>query len=328
MKKHHWTFAVFFAMALGATVDAQEVKVATAITFMEGPTADRQGNVFFSDVIGDRILKLGADGKLSTFRAPANVPNGMVMDDLGLIVCEVGDPVAGLPPRITRIDTASGKVTVLADRYEGMRLKAPNDVTLDTKGRIYFTNDLRPPFLAPYPPTPLAGVPDREVDAVGVYRIDRDGTLLRILRGPQVRRPNGIMVSPDDKTLYVVENDPSPQGLRRLMAFDLADDGTTGNPRVVRDFFPGRSADGLTVDVEGNLYVVAGLNRLRGTTETLDTKAGVYVLSPAGELRRFIPIPEDTPTNITFGGPDMKTLFVTAGKTLFRFDNDIPGLPR
>ena len=323
-------FAPSWAQTIPPTVGtAQEVRVATSITFMEGPTADRSGNIFFSDVIGDRIMRLGTDGKLVTFRMPANIPNGMVMDpEDGLIVCEVGDPNAKLPPRITRIDTKTGSVKVLVDQYEGQRLMSPNDVTLDGKGRIYFTNDLRPPFLAPYPNTPIAGIPDKEVNTVGVYRLEPNGVLRRILQSPQIRRPNGIMVSPDDRTLYVIENDPGPNGLRRLLAFDLADDGTTSNQRVFRDFFPGRSADGMAVDVKGNLYVVAGLNRLRGTTETLDTKAGVYVLSPEGALLRFIAIPEDTPTNITFAGVDMKTIYVTAGKTLFKFENDIAGLPR
>ena len=84
----------------------------------------------------------------------------------------------------------------------------------------------------------------------------------------------------------------------------------------------------MTIDTEGNLYVAAGLNRLRGTTETLDTRAGVYVLSPDAELLEFIPIPEDTITNAAFGGPDMRTLYVTAGKTLFRIRTDVAGTRR
>ena len=98
--------------------------------------------------------------------------------------------------------------------------------------------------------------------------------------------------------------------------------------RVFHNFYPGRSADGLCMDSASNLYAAAGLNRSRGTSETLDTKAGIHVFSPAGKLLRFVPVPEDTITNCTFGGPDMKTIYVTAGKTLFKIKNDIAGTGR
>ena len=98
--------------------------------------------------------------------------------------------------------------------------------------------------------------------------------------------------------------------------------------RVLYTFSPGRGADGLSIDREGNLYASAGLNQLRGTSETLHTKAGVHVISPGGKLLRFIPVPEDLVTNNAFGGPDMKTLYITAGKTLYKVRTNIAGLPR
>jgi hypothetical protein len=98
--------------------------------------------------------------------------------------------------------------------------------------------------------------------------------------------------------------------------------------RVHYNFYPGRSADGMSIDTQGNLYASAGMNQLRGTTETLDTKTGIYVISPQGKLLKFIPIPEDFITNNAFGGPDMKTLYVTAGKTLYKVRMDVAGLPR
>ena len=113
-----------------------------------------------------------------------------------------------------------------------------------------------------------------------------------------------------------------------IRAYDLAQDGSVSNMRVFHDFYPGRSGDGMTIDSEGNLYVAAGLNRLRETSETLDTVAGVHVFSPEGELLEHIPIPEDTITNVAFGGDDLRTLYVTAGKTLFRINTDIPGTRR
>jgi gluconolactonase len=113
-----------------------------------------------------------------------------------------------------------------------------------------------------------------------------------------------------------------------IRAYDLQPDGSVRNKRVHYNFYPGRGADGMSIDVRGNLYASAGLNRRRGTSETLDTKAGVYVISPEGTLIRFIPISEDTITNNAFGGPDMKSLYITAGKTLYKVRTEIAGLPR
>ena len=103
-----------------------------------------------------------------------------------------------------------------------------------------------------------------------------------------------------------------------IRSYDLQPDGTVRNMRVLYDFSPGRGADGMSIDTQGNLYTSAGMNQLRGTSETLDTKAGVYVISPEGKLLKFIPIAEDFITNNAFGGADMKTLYVTAGKTSAR----------
>ena len=119
-----------------------------------------------------------------------------------------------------------------------------------------------------------------------------------------------------------------------IRAYDLLPDGTVKNMRVLYNFSPGRSADGMSIDTQGNLYAAAGmhrprgLHRPRGTSETLDTKCGVYVISPQGKLLKFIPVEEDYITNTAFGGPDMKTLYITAGKTLYKMRNDTAGLPR
>lgn len=308
---------------------AQTVQPAMTIAWAEGPAVDQAGNVYISDVRTDRIMRFAADGSLTTFRYPANNPNGMVIDAQNrLVVCESGDPLAGKPPRVTRTDLKTGSQEVLLDQIGGERIKAPNDITLDGKGRLYVTSDERPFFLANFPKEGMPGVPAREVGTVAVYRIDPDGRVQPILQSPQIRRPNGIMVSPDDRTLYLIENDISEGGLRQLLAFELKEDGTVGGKRLVHDFSPGRSGDGMAVDTAGNLYVAAGLNALRGTKETLATQAGIHVFAPGGQRIRFIPIPEDTVSNIAFGGADMKTAYVTAGKTLFRFTNDIPGLRR
>ena len=98
--------------------------------------------------------------------------------------------------------------------------------------------------------------------------------------------------------------------------------------RVFHNFYPGRSADGLCIDSQGNLYAAAGLHCRRGTSETLDTRPGIHVFSPAGRLLQFIPIPEDTITNCAFGAADLRTLYVTAGKTLFQVRMEAPGIRR
>jgi gluconolactonase len=161
-----------------------------------------------------------------------------------------------------------------------------------------------------------------------VYRVDPDGTVAQILKAPEIERPNGIMVSPDDKILYLIEAHIKAGGAKLIRAYDLQEDGSVTNMRVHYTFGPGRSGDGMTVDSQGNLYVAAGINIPRGSDETLDNKTGIYVISPAGKLLRMIPIPEDLVTNVAFGGPDLKTLYVTSGKSLFRTQVEIPGTRR
>lgn len=207
---------------------------------------------------------------------------------------------------MTRTTLDTGAIEVLADSYAGRPLVGPDAVTIDSKGRLYFTE-------------PYGG---------HVYRIDAPGQVVRILEAHAVRSPNGIQISPDDRTLYLVESGRGPTDRREIRAFDLAPDGSVSNPRTHYNFFPGRSADGLSIDVDGNIYASAGLNEVRGTSETLDTRTGVYVISPAGRLLRFIPIAEDLISNNGFGGPDMKTPFITAGKTLFKARTGVAGLPR
>jgi gluconolactonase len=295
-----------------AAAAAPPVEIATTVAFTEGPAADRAGNVYFTDIINQRIMKLGADGVLSTYREPSNVANGLLIDPLGrLVACEgalferPGVKRQGIP-RVTRTALETGRMETIASSYDGKPLVGPNDVTIDGKGRLYFTD--------------LAGA--------AVYRIDTSGTVARILAAPDVQRPNGIQVSPDDRTLYLIEANQAERGARLIRAYDLQPDGTVRKMRVHYNFYPGRSADGMSIDTEGNLYASAGMNQTRGTTETLDTRTGVYVISPAGKLLRFIPIPEDFITNNAFGGTDMKTLYVTAGKTLYKVRTDVAGLPR
>jgi gluconolactonase len=280
------------------------VEVAATTAFTEGPTVDRDGNVYFSEIMSQRIMKLSPDGVLSTYREHSNNANGLVIDPEGrLIACEGADFtwnkvfVKG-QPRVTRTDLRTGAMEVLADNYQGMPFKGPNDVTYDGKGRLYFT----------------------DTQGSAVYRIDAPGKIARLLEAPDVERPNGILVSPDDKVLYVADSAPVGRGVRLLRAYDLLADGSIRNKRVLYDFGMVRGIDGMSVDVEGNIYGAAGSLR--------DGKLGIHVISPSGMLLRIIPIPEEPITNDTFGGPDMKTLYVTAGKSLYKFRAEIAGLPR
>ena len=287
---------------------ALEATPAATLAFTEGPAADAAGNIYFTEFINRRILKLSGKGGFATFRENSNGANGLVFDDRGrLIACEAGDRRGGVPPRVTRTDLATGQVEVLAQQHEGKPLNAPNDVTIDGQGRLYFTD---------------------QGQAGAVYRIDPTGRVSRILATPDIEKPNGVMISPDDRTLYLVESNQAERGARMIRAYDLDPDGTVHNMRVFHNFYPGRSADGLCIDTRGNLYAAAGLHQRRGTSETLDTRPGVHVLSPAGKLLDYIPIPEDTVTNCAFGGADMRTLYVTAGKTLYQVRTEIPGLRR
>jgi gluconolactonase len=143
-----------------------------------------------------------------------------------------------------------------------------------------------------------------------------------------VQRPNGIAVSPDGKSLYVVDNNNgTPEGNRKVWRFDLSDDGgvRADSRKLVHDFGRGRGGDGMEVDAKGRLYVAAGLNVPNPPLETGDVKAGVYVFTPEGKQVGFVPVLEDMVTNCCFGGADLKTLYITAGHTLWSVKVETPG---
>ncbi len=139
--------------------------------------------------------------------------------------------------------------------------------------------------------------------------------------------PNGIVTSPDSRTLYLIEAHPDADRNRNILAFDLDEAGNLSNRRTLIDFYPGRSGDGMCIDEAGNLYVAAGLHKRRNTSETLDTKPGIHVISPEGKLLAYAETPQDTVTNCTFGGADLKTLYITCGSLLLSLRTQIPGKP-
>ncbi len=280
----------------------------------EGPSWNPEGYLLFSG--GGHIHRRTQSGAMDVFREEA-ASNGLLLDpQRRLVVCESGRR------RVTRTET-TGVITVLADRYEGTRFNTPNDLTMDSKGRIYFSD----PRYGARDDMEMRDGSGRLVE--GVYRIDGPGQVSRVLTH-EVNRPNGLLVSPDDRYLYVADNNNnSVGGARKLWRFRLRGDGSVvvRSRTLIFDWRDARGPDGLKMDRRGRLFVAAGLNVANPPYETDNPlRAGVYILSPRGKLLEFIPIPNDEVTNCAFGGPDLKTLFVTAGGHLWSVPVSVPGL--
>lgn len=281
---------------------AEWEKVAGDLGFGEGPAWHPDGFLLFEDVPKHLTLKLDAAGRVSVYRERSGAANGLAFDGRGrLVACEGNGGDGGR--RVVRLET-DGQVTVLADRYDGKRLNSPNDLAIDRRGRVYFTDPR------------YSKRENLELDKEAVYRIDDRGGLARVV--DTVTRPNGILVTPDGRTLYVADN-ASPGGVVTLLAFTLDARGNAGDGRVVYDFGSGRGIDGMTLDRDGRIWATAG---------TKD-KAGIYVFTPdarraAAALTAFLPMPED-PTNCTFGGPRRDVLYVTTVSSLYRIRTRVRG---
>ena len=216
------------------------------------------------------INRVAPDGTTSVYRKAAGT-NGLLFDAEGrLVACEPEQR------RVTRTG-ADGKVTVLAEKYKGMRFTEPNDLTVDSKGRIYFSD----PCYGDRSKIEMKDEKGRTVE--GVYRIDPDGKVSRVI-GREVERANGVLVTPDDKYLYVADNNNNAKGgARKLWRFDLKADGSAdlASRKLMYDWGTGRGPDGLKQDAKGRLYVAAGLSRPNPPFEpAADVKGGIYVLTP------------------------------------------------
>ncbi|QDU23477.1 SMP-30/gluconolactonase/LRE family protein [Urbifossiella limnaea] len=268
--------------------------------FTEGPAEGPDGCVYFSD-IGNRVMKFDPKtGKTTAFRDPSGRSNGLKFDAKGrLIACE-GANTGG--NRRVSVTEADGTVRTLADKYDGKRFNSPNDLTLDARGRVYFSD-----------PRYVGGEP-RELDHESVYRVDPDGKVTRVTT--DVRKPNGLVISPDGKTLYVSDHSGDASGSRALVAFPLAADGSVGPRRVLHDFGKERGIDGMTVAADGTVVATAGAK----------AAGGIHFFAPDGKKLGFLPTPED-PNNCCFAGPDRRTLYVTAGKSLYRVTLTLAGAP-
>ncbi|HVX62178.1 MAG TPA: SMP-30/gluconolactonase/LRE family protein [Pirellulales bacterium] len=259
------------------------VKVHGGFMFTEGPAADAEGNVYFSDIPNNRINKVNAAGKLSVFREPSNHTNGTMFNAAGELFC------CEMDGRITAVSADGKTVRPLAETYQGKRFNAPNDLVIDRSGGVYFTD---PHFRAPDP------LPQ---GVTAVYYISSEGKVSRLL--DDLKAPNGVILSPDEKTLYVI---PSQQ--EEMMAYPVEGPGKLGEGRVFcrlkqAEGKSGTGGDGLTIDSKGNLYITSGL--------------GLQVFNPEGKLLGIIAFPEQ-PANVTFGGKDFKTLYVTARTSLYK----------
>ena len=291
-------FLPFVAQAGDSIVpkDAKLEKLWSEGEFTEGPAFGPDRCIYFSD-IGNRIMKYDPHtGKTTEFRNPSGRSNGLEFDPRGRLIAAEGANTGG-NRRITVTDK-DGTIRVLADKWKGKRFNSPNDLVVDYKNRVFFTD---PRYVGDEP---------REIDTESVYRIDPDKTVTQIIS--DLTKPNGIVLSPDMKTLYVAES--NPKGNRQLLAYPLKDDGTVGKKKILHDFAPDRGIDGMCVDIKGNLYATAG----QGKT------GGVYLFTAAGKKIDFIPTPE-TPTNCVFGGEDRRMLYITAGKSLYRIQLTIDG---
>lgn len=287
-----------------------EAEIKDRKIFTEGPAVDGNGIVYFTNVPVEKILTWDPrKKKLGVFRENSNKANGLLFAPNGdLLACEGG---AG---RVTRTNMKTSEIKVLASKFNDFSLAPPNDLALDAAGHLFFTS------------RPGADDPSKgNVNAV--YRVNSSGSgeLAQVLHWPGVHMPNGIVTSPDDKTLYLIEAHPDADRNRNIMAYDLAKNGEISNPRVHINFYPGRSGDGMCIDAEGNLYVAAGLHKTRKTSETLDTKPGIHVVSPQGKVIDFVETPVDTITNCAFGGKDLKTLYVTCAQYLVSIRTQIAG---
>ncbi len=305
------------AHAADSAIFPEGAKLETLFTggvLTEGVAAAPDGTIYFSDITFTYVSSMQAGhimkydpktGKVTVFRSPSGMSNGIKFDTQGRMVVAEGADFGGR--RVTRTNMQTGKTEILAGLYESRPLNSPNDITIDERGRIYFSD---PRYLGHEP---------IDQPVMAVYRIDPDRSLHRIIT--DAGKPNGVAVSPDQKTLYVVSNDNGTSGLYRipegtpvhkgrmaLLAYDLSLEGTAKFRKMLVDYSPEDGPDGLVTDVEGNLYVAV----------RAATRPGVCVYSPDGKELAYLRTPA-LPTNVGFGrGDESKTLYITAGGNLHR----------
>jgi gluconolactonase len=254
----------------------------TTFIFTEGPAADASGNVFFSDITANKIYKWSTEGQLTTFKTNTGGANGLFFDKSGnLLACE------GINKRLVSI-TMDENVTVLADKYSDKTFNEPNDLWIDPKGGVYFSDPL-------YFGTSLVQ------DGEHVYYLTpKRDNVLRVVA--DMTSPNGIIGTADGKTLYVADH-----GAGKTYKYTVAENGSLTD----KTLFVSVGSDGMTIDSEGNIY--------------LTNENGVQVYTSSGSLIETINVPLD-PTNVCFGGKDGKTLFITAKTAVYSLAMNVKGI--
>lgn len=278
------TLNVFAAESLIAP-NASIQKLATGFQYTEGPTADAQGNIYFSDVPRNQRHRWSIDQKHTLIQSDTQGGNGLGFAPNGaLYICE------GVARRISAI-LPNGQHTVIVDRYQGKRFNKPNDLWVAPDGAVYFSDPQSPP---------KPGVtPDYDMDSARIYRIEPKSNKITAVT-QNVTRPNGLVGTADGKTLYATDRDKEC-----VYAWDIQQDGSLKNRRV----FCKRSTDGMTLDSRGNLYVA---------TDTIE------VFNPKGQRIFNFEIPEK-PSNVCFGGKNNQTLFITARTSLYAIHMNVKG---
>lgn len=288
------TFLVLLAAAplhaqIPSAPGAEPKLVADGYKFTEGPAVDPAGNVYFTDQPNDRILKwTAATNQVETFLEPAGRSNGLYFDREGkLIAC------ADEKSELWRIDPATKKVTVILDNFEKKAFNGPNDVWVDPAGGLYFTD----PF---YKRDYWQNRPKPEQEKQRLYYLPKDAKV-PVIADETLVQPNGIIGTPAGKLLFVADI-----GDKKTYQYEIAKDGKLVN----RKLFCEMGSDGMTRDTAGNLYL---------------TGKGVIVFDKDGKKLGDIPIPESWTANVTFGGADLKTLFITAMDSVYTLEMTVPG---
>jgi gluconolactonase len=258
----------------------------------EGPAWDGEG-LFYTAIDHNEIRRFDpADGSITTVYRDTGAANGLLLAPDGrLLACE------GKGRAVVAYDNA-GHRTILADHYEGRRLNSPNDLALDSQGRVWFTD-----------PRYGEDHSDRELDHDSVYRISPlpsgDGTWSIERMTFDTTRPNGLLLSADERILYVAQSDYTPTAPRQLRAYPVLDDSTLGPYRILHDFGAHRGIDGMCFDTDGNIVATCGW-------EISGPGCRIAVFAPDGTVLEEHPLPEGRPTNCAFGGTDLRTLYVTS----------------
>ena len=285
---------------------------------IEGPAWDGSG-LLFTHIPASKIMRFDPKlGKSTIYRSNTNNANGLIFDKTGnLFACEGG------ARRVVKYNQNNTTVEI-AHRFTKRKLNIPNDLAIHHNGSIWFTDPYYEGAGGPWSEDRTA----KELEHDSVYRLDPndDGTWSIIRVTFDTSRPNGILFSLNYETLYVAQSGKEPSEFRQLRAYPINPDYSLGAFTVIHDFGPHRGVDGMVLDTSGNIIATAGFNQ-SGPGPI------IYVFSPEGTILDQHKLPSDRPTNCTFGGDDLNTLYVTTGegylysaKTELQGRLDYPGL--